>query len=349
MLQARDVDVGVGDAFDLAGRRVPGLAAVREHERVGVAGDEVVDLRPLHRGAVEILVGAGEVLTDALVAVDVDLEPLVVGLRQILAVIGGHIGVPLGLIAHQILADEDGDSVAFLREAIDVVRTVRVDAVADGGGFLELDVELGVLGDDVVEADDPARLGQGAQPLAVGDDDVVLGGAGLQRGGGLLEERFEGRLFEGEVDVVAVRLLGEGLEQLVRHVHAEAARRPAGDTEDGHVDGLPGERVVLPGGGGRSLVARHKPGQGRGAESEGRAANQQLAAAQLAVSGRPDEGGMFPGEIVRCHALTPFVGRHRCWLARPAAAARRHHYLGSRFSGRSGCNQAHARLAAHFN
>ena len=107
VLQAGDVDLGVGDAFDLTGGRVPGLAAVGEHERVGVAGDEVVDLRPLEDGAVEIVVRPGEVLADALVAVDVDLEPLVEGLRQVFAVVRRLVGVALGLIAHQVLAHEE--------------------------------------------------------------------------------------------------------------------------------------------------------------------------------------------------------------------------------------------------
>ncbi len=157
----------VENAFDLAGRWVPGLAPVGEHERVGVAGDVVIVLRPLEHGAVEILVRPREVLADALVAVDVDLEPLIIGLRQILAVVGRRVGVSLGLVGHEILAHEERDGVALLREPVDIVRAVRVDSVTNRRGLLELDIELGVLGDDVVQANDPTRLSEGAQPLAV--------------------------------------------------------------------------------------------------------------------------------------------------------------------------------------
>ena len=98
VFQTGDIDLGVENAFDLTGRRIPGLAAIGEHERVGIAGDVIVDLRPLEDRAVEIVVRAGEVLADALVPVDVDLEPLIVRLRQILAVVGGLVGVPLRLV-----------------------------------------------------------------------------------------------------------------------------------------------------------------------------------------------------------------------------------------------------------
>ena len=137
--------------------------------------------------AVQVFIGAGKVLADALEAVDVDRFPVLERLREIFAVVGGHVGVPLRLVGHEILAGEQGDGVAFLGEAVDVVGAVRVDAVADGGRFLELDVQVRVLSDDVVETEDPAGFGEPAQPLAVGDDDVVLVRSGLERCRYLLE------------------------------------------------------------------------------------------------------------------------------------------------------------------
>ena len=192
------------------------------------AGEEVIFLAVLGCGAVEFLVGAVEELKDRLVFLDGQFCKLVVGGGQFCAVFGFERRLFCGVF-DQIFADEQPLGVGHLWEAPALPGAIRVDLVGidhqAGEGF---EIEFGVDGIDIVGFDDPARFGQGAEPLAVGDNQVELLGFGGQGGGHALEEGGEGGFGFAYGDVVAIFFLhcgGEGGE----HFDWQLAGGPAGD------------------------------------------------------------------------------------------------------------------------
>ena len=218
----------VEDALDLARRRVPQLAAAAPQEVVEGAGREVVDAAVLLGEAPHALVGTGEEGRDLLEVVHRQVFEVFEGLRQGHVVLGLE-GLLLLRVLQHVLAHEQRLDVALLRQAPDVLAAVGIGHVGvDDGLGVPVELQVGVLGDDVVELQDPAGLGERAEPLGVRDDDVVFLGAGGERGRRLLEQVREGRLGEGEGNRVAVFLLHEVGEER-RHLHAERRGQPAGD------------------------------------------------------------------------------------------------------------------------
>jgi len=192
----------------------------------------------------ELLVWAGEELGDVLEFVHGDCFPVLKGLRQVPAIFVLE-SLHLIRVGEQVLADIQQDHIALLRQTPQLIRAIGIDHVTvDDYRIVPLDVEFRIVFDQVADFDNPLRLGKGAQPLAVADNQVVLLRFGGQRRSSFLEQRGERRLLESEGYIVAILLLGVLGEQGA-HVHTETAGHPTADTDNGHLNLLSLERVFL--------------------------------------------------------------------------------------------------------
>ena len=157
--------------------------------------------------------------------------------RQVVAVRlleRGH----LAFVAEQVLTVIDHQHVRHLREAVIVLRAVRIGGIGRHQVGMQvrehrLQARVGV--DELVDLHVVAALDVGAQPLAVADGHLVLLLARGQRG-------REPRVVVGprdEVDHELHGVAGRRLVARVRHVLHDARRRPVGRRQvDGDVLGL---------------------------------------------------------------------------------------------------------------
>ena len=121
----RGVDVRVQDAFHLARRCIPDVTALAEHERIQIAGHEVVDPAVLHRRAPHFFIGAVKVVCDFLKVCHRQTFEIFEGLWQRHAIFFLE-RCPLSVIVQHVLTDEQRDRIAFLRQAPNFLRTIWI-------------------------------------------------------------------------------------------------------------------------------------------------------------------------------------------------------------------------------
>jgi hypothetical protein len=179
----------VDDAFGLAVRRlgfIPGVAAHLPDEAVDLHRREVVALAGLIGDSVEIVFGrsagehvallALEELADVLEVIPGHGIELFAGAGQLLAVLRLEV-LLLFVVADDVLAGEVHQHVGELREAVVVFRLVgigRVGVQRIRMNRLEGRHELRIGFEQIVDLAEVAAFNEGAQPLRVRHDEVVL-------------------------------------------------------------------------------------------------------------------------------------------------------------------------------